>query len=114
MLGSMRAFEFLGVVERDGGLVYVAQPNGAAATEFVVTELSDTRAVFENPRHDYPKRIAYELSAEGGLSATIGFTKGETPRRFEFQREDSQRRVPRANLSDPPSVNALPVRDRRS
>jgi hypothetical protein len=85
--GSMRAFEFLRVVERDGGLVYIAQPGGAAPTEFVLTELGDTRAVFDNPRHDYPKRIVYELSAEGGLSATIGFTVGGTPRRFEFQRE---------------------------
>jgi len=53
----------------------------------VLTELSPTRAVFDNPRHDYPKRIVYELPAEGRLSATIGFTKGGTPRRFEFTRE---------------------------
>ena len=46
--------------------------------------------MFDNPRHDYPKRIVYELSAEGGLSATIGFTKGGTPRRFEFKREGSK------------------------
>ncbi len=50
-------------------------------------KLGGTRAVFDNPRHDYPKRIVYELSAEGGLSATIGFMKGGTPRRFEFKRE---------------------------
>ena len=85
----MSAFEFLRIVERDGGLVYLAQPGGAAPTEFVLTELGATRAVFENPRHDYPKRIVYELSAEGGLSATIGFTKGGSPRRFEFKREGS-------------------------
>jgi hypothetical protein len=87
--GSMRAFEFLRIVERDGGLVYIAQPGGAAPTEFVLTELGETRAVFDNPRHDYPKRIVYELSAEGRLSATIGFTRGGTPRRFEFEREGS-------------------------
>lgn len=85
----MSAFEFLRIVERDGGLVYIAQPGGAAATEFVLTELGATRAVFENPRHDYPKRIVYELSAEGGLSATIGFMKGGSPRRFEFKRQGS-------------------------
>ena len=85
--GKMNAFEYLRIVERDGGLVYIAQPGGAPPTEFVLTELDKTRAVFENPRHDYPKRIAYELSADGRLSATIGFTKGGTPRRFEFKRE---------------------------
>lgn len=87
----MSAFEYLRIVERDGGLVYVAQPNGGAPTDFVLTELSAEsgtfRAVFDNPRHDYPKRIVYELSAEDGLSATIGFMKGGSPRRFEFQRE---------------------------
>ncbi len=85
----MSAFEFLRIVERDGGLVYIAQPGGRTATEFVLSELSAKRAVFDNPRHDYPKRIVYELSAEGGLSATIGFMKGGTPRRFEFKREGS-------------------------
>jgi hypothetical protein len=86
--GKMSAFEYLRIVERDGGLVYIAQPGGAPPTEFVLSELGTHRAVFDNPRHDYPKRIVYELSAEGGLTATIGFLKGGTPRRFEFQRED--------------------------
>ncbi|MBX7132083.1 MAG: hypothetical protein K1X67_05320 [Fimbriimonadaceae bacterium] len=85
--GKMFAFEFLRIVERDGGLVYIAQPGGAAPTEFVLSELTGKRAVFENPRHDYPKRIVYELSAEGALTATIGYTKGGTPGRYEFRRE---------------------------
>jgi hypothetical protein len=83
----MSAFEFLRIVERDGGLVYIAQPNGGAPTEFVLSELGAGRAVFDNPRHDYPKRIVYELTAEGGLTATIGFMKGGAPRKFEFRRE---------------------------
>ena len=89
MSGKMSAFEYLRIVERDGGLVYIAQPGGAKATEFVLTELSPKRAVFDNPRHDYPRRIVYELSAEGHLSATIGQLKGGTPNRFEFKREGS-------------------------
>lgn len=85
--GRMSAFEFLRIVERNGGLVYIAQPGGAPPTEFILSELSGNRAVFDNPRHDYPKRIVYELSADGGLTATIGFMKGGTPGRFEFKRE---------------------------
>jgi hypothetical protein len=93
--GKMGAFEYLRIIERDGGLVYIAQPGGAKPTEFVLTELTaelgGTRAVFDNPRHDYPKRIVYEHSAEDGgrLTATIGYTKGGSPRRFEFKREGS-------------------------
>ena len=85
--GKMFAFEYLRILERGGGLVYIAQPNGATPTEFVMTELSAKRAVFDNPRHDYPKRIVYELTGDGGLAATIGYAKGGTPRRFEFKRE---------------------------
>lgn len=90
--GKMVAFEYLRIVEREGGLVYAAQPGGAPKTEFVLTEFGPTeaggkRAVFDNPRHDYPKRIVYELSADGKLSATTGNLKGGTPRRFEFAPE---------------------------
>ena len=86
--GKMVAFEYLRIVERDGSLVYVAQPGGGKPTEFTLAEYSPTRAVFANPRHDYPKRIVYELAAEGGLTATTGFMIGGTPRRFEFTREN--------------------------
>ena len=86
--GQMFAFEYLRIMEKEGGLVYVAQPNGAAGTEFVLTEFSAKKAVFENPRHDFPKKIVYELT-DGGLTATIGYIKGGTPRKFEFKREGS-------------------------
>lgn len=85
--GRMTAFEFLRIVERDSGLLYIAQPGGVLPTEFVLTELDSIHAVFENPRHDYPKRIVYELSPEGGLKATIGFSKGGSPQRLDFKRE---------------------------
>lgn len=90
--GKMVAFEYLRIVERDGGLVYSAQPGGAPKTDFVLSEFGPTesggkRAVFDNPRHDYPKRIVYELSSDGNLSATIGYMKGGTPRRYEWKRE---------------------------
>lgn len=85
--GKMIGFEFLRIVERDGGLVYIAQPGGRTPTEFALTELTKTRAVFENPRHDSPQRIVYEVPAEGRLTASIGFMKGGTPRRFEFKSE---------------------------
>lgn len=83
---KMTAFEYLRIVERDSGLIYVAQPGGRSPTEYVLTELDNQRAVFVNPRHDYPQRIVYELSKEGALSASIGFAKGRL-QSFEFKRE---------------------------
>lgn len=85
--GKMFAFEYLRIVEREGSLVYIAQPNGTPPTEFILSELTGNRAVFDNPRHDYPKRIVYELSTDGTLTATTGYLKGGTPLRFEFKKE---------------------------
>jgi hypothetical protein len=81
----MVAFEFLRIVERNGGLVYVAQPNGQPPTEFTLTMLSADGATFENPEHDFPKVIRYASRADGTLEARVsdGGQKGET---FVFRR----------------------------
>jgi hypothetical protein len=84
---KMVAFEFLRFGERNGGLVLFAQPNGVPPTEFVLTELSATRAVFQNPRHDSPQRIVYERTGEGRMSVVVGFGKGGRPKPYEFTRE---------------------------
>lgn len=83
---KMTAFEYLRIVERDGGLVYIAQPGGRPPTEYVLTELTNQRAEFVNPRHDYPQRIVYELSKEGTLTASIGFAIGRL-QSFDYKRE---------------------------
>ena len=83
---KMVAFEYLRIVERDGGLVYVAQPGGKSPTEFVLTKLEKNRAVFDNPRHDSPQRIVYELS-EKGLTAITSFVNAGPYYRFEFTPE---------------------------
>ena len=69
--GRMVAFEYLRIVERNGGLVYIAQPGGRPPTEFVLTSLSGQMAVFENPTHDFPKVIQYTLRADGLLEARV-------------------------------------------
>jgi len=76
----MVAFEYLRIVERDGGLVYIAQPNGRPPTEFVLTTLSAQAATFENPAHDFPKMIRYTLKPDGTLEARVsdGGQRGES------------------------------------
>ena len=63
--GRMTAFEFLRVVVKDGKAVYVAQPGGAPPTEFVASSATGERIVFENPAHDFPKRVIYRASRPG-------------------------------------------------
>ncbi len=81
----MVAFEFLRIIERDGGLVYVAQPNGQPPTDFVLTALTAASATFENPAHDFPKVIRYAKRADGSLEATVS-DGGQRAETFVFQR----------------------------
>jgi hypothetical protein len=57
--GKKTWFEFLRIEQRGQTLVYVAQPAGAPPTEFPATSVQPDRIVFENPNHDFPKRITY-------------------------------------------------------
>ena len=81
----MVAFEFLRIVERNGGLVYIAQPNGQPPTEFVLTSVAKASATFENPKHDFPKRIQYALRADGKLEARVS-DGGQKAESFVFTR----------------------------
>jgi hypothetical protein len=83
----LAAFEYLRIVERDGGLVYIAQPNGRPPTEFVLTAMSPDSATFENPAHDFPKMIRYTRRPDGSLEARVSGAGGERPQVFVFTRQ---------------------------
>ncbi len=71
-------WEQLRIEERDGALALIAMPGGAAPVRFEMTEIGEDHVVFENPAHDYPKRIVYSrmgrmLTARvSGLSHVLG------------------------------------------
>lgn len=65
------AFEYLRIEERKDGLVYVASPGGKGATEFPLADVGERFVLFENPAHDFPQRIRYELDATGALQAQV-------------------------------------------
>jgi len=75
--GSLAEFEYLRIVQKGDELLYIAHPGGRApGTEFKMTSLTEGaagyhRAVFENPDHDFPKRILYVRRADGTLVATV-------------------------------------------
>jgi len=83
----MVAFEFLRIIERDGSLVYIAQPNGRPPTEFTLTAITADSATFENPAHDFPKMIRYAKRSDGSLEARVsdGAQKAET---FVFKKSN--------------------------
>ena len=69
---QMVQFEYLRIVPREKGLVYIAQPGGRPPVEFVLTKRTRQSVTFENPGHDFPTMVQYALRDNGVLEATIG------------------------------------------
>ena len=82
---QMVGFEFLRIVERDGKLVYIAQPNGRPPVEFTVTDMLENSVTFENPMHDFPKVITYTWRDDGSLQAVVS-DGAQNQQTFDFTR----------------------------
>jgi len=68
--GAKSSFEFLRIASTPDGLAYLAQPSGRPVTAFALVEATPARAVFANPKNDFPQRITYTL-VEGRLCARV-------------------------------------------
>lgn len=80
-------FEYLRIEQRADGIYYVAHPKARCpGTDFKLTRASATEAVFENPQHDFPKRIVYRKGADDSLTASIDGGEGSKVRSFAFKR----------------------------
>lgn len=80
-------FEYLRIEQRADGVYYVAHPKARCpGTDFKLTRASTTEAVFENPQHDFPKRIIYRKSADDSLTATIDAGEGSKSVSFAFKK----------------------------
>ena len=78
-------FEFLRIEQRGDDVYYVANLNAnCPQTDFKLTRLSDQEAVFENPEHDYPKRVIYRKNAAGSLVASIDAGEGTKSQNFSY------------------------------
>jgi len=62
-------------------------------TDFKLTRLTEQEAVFENPAHDFPKRVIYRKSAVGTLTARVEGDGTEKEKSQDFH----YRPVPRGN-----------------
>jgi hypothetical protein len=83
---GLREFEFLRIVgSEDGGLAYLAQPQGQAPVAFRLVRHDAASATFENGAHDYPQRIAYARSGDT-LTATISAIDGSKARSWSYKR----------------------------
>jgi len=63
--------EKLRILERENELYYVADvPENQKPVYFKLTEITDSGFVCENPNHDFPKKIVYDVQ-KGKLKATV-------------------------------------------
>ena len=82
--GRTADYEWLRIIENgDGSLTYLAAPGGRKAVAFPLTSLGKGRVVFENPDHDFPQRVIYEIRGER-LLARIEGEQGGTLRGVDF------------------------------
>jgi hypothetical protein len=75
----------------DGGIFYVStveDQNDRIPVSFKLTSSKNHRFVFENPAHDFPKRITYEFITPDSLHAYIdgGISASENRRDFYYHK----------------------------
>lgn len=83
--GKVIFSESLKIENTPYGIYYVADvAHNPAPVKFKLTSITDTSAVFENPEHDFPKKITYLLE-EGNLHAFIeGPGKDGSTKKIDF------------------------------
>ena len=83
--GKTVEFEYLRIEQRADGIYYVAHPNARTpGTDFKLTKLNADEAVFENPKHDFPKRIIYRKNKDGSLTASVDGGEGTRAQSFPY------------------------------
>jgi hypothetical protein len=64
-------FEFTSFVREDSVIVVTPRPEGQEPAKFRMTRLDKGNAVWENPRHDFPRLVSYRRVAGDTLVARI-------------------------------------------
>lgn len=76
--------EFMKIVEDSAGVTLIAKPQNQAEASFRATEINQSRVVFDNPAHDFPRRIVYENRSPDSLFAWISEDVSFEGRRIVF------------------------------
>lgn len=76
--------EFLLIRREQDTLVLVASPSGQTTTVFRLASQSPSEVVFAKADHDFPQRITYRRSADGGFVAIVEGSLAGTTRVITF------------------------------
>lgn len=69
--GVATGYEFSTIAVKDSAVVLTPRPEGQQPVPFPLTRLDRSSAVWENPAHDFPTRIAYRRLPGDTLAARI-------------------------------------------
>jgi Domain of unknown function (DUF6265) len=82
---KLASFESLRIEQRGEEIFYVASVKGRCpATDFKLTKLTGQEVVFENPEHDFPKRIIYRKKSATEMIASIDAGEGTKSLEYTF------------------------------
>lgn len=100
--GKISVSEYLDISRKGEQIAYTAtvlNQNGGEGIRFELTE-SDSVYVFENPNHDFPKRIVYRKLSETELSVSVsdGAQRGFA---YKLIRQDIDKNVSDSAISNP-------------
>jgi hypothetical protein len=86
--GRLEDYELILLRAHDGRVDYEAHPMMQPTAVFTATVVSDTLLQFENPRHDFPRLIAYRRHGPDSLRARIaaGPAPGDAEVIFTYHR----------------------------
>lgn len=80
--------EFMTLHDGPDGPVFTAYVEGQAPTPFTLVSSEDGRFVFENPAHDFPRRVIYQRCGEDLCAAIEGEIDGQArTQTWRYKRE---------------------------
>ena len=83
---NVRDWEHMRIAPDEAGILsFWGSPKGAPAVAFPLVSMGRSEAVFENPRHDFPQRIAYRREGKT-LVATVSLKDGSNPISWRYRR----------------------------
>lgn len=71
--GEMKVSEYIDITYKNGRTIYTAtviRQNQGKGVDFTAT-VSDSMLIFENPEHDFPKKIVYKILSDTEISIMI-------------------------------------------
>ena len=81
---SIIEYEQVRIETRPAGVYYVASPSRQATAEFKASSVLDSSVTFENPEHDFPKKIMYRRQGTDSIIASIEGPRGGQTRTIAF------------------------------